>query len=84
MLACPDPHGKVYIGKPGKEHKDDLDFTLKRIGFDFLADPVEIERFREILQEGSSPGESTLNKLVEELSKELNKCLEVNEMRKHF
>ena len=47
MLACPDPSGKVKISKDGA--KDHLEFTLKRIGFDFLTAPEEIEVFRETL-----------------------------------
>ena len=50
MLACPDPKGKVKIGKVGD--KDHLEFTLKRIGFDYLAAEGEIEAFRAKLQEG--------------------------------
>jgi hypothetical protein len=47
MLACPDPNGKVKISKEGA--KDHLEYTLKRIGFDFLTAPDQIEAFRELL-----------------------------------
>lgn len=58
MLVCPDPKGKVKIGKDA--NKDHLEYTLKRIGFDYLTAEEEIEKIRETLQEGNSPGESTL------------------------